>query len=222
MIKQGTFKFDERNKANTYKFIASMIPIDGNEIEENNQLLEQNGIILSRPSQMKICAVEKDELVKRINSAKEMGILDKVQKSPLSLLDGRIFTLKKESNNQITDVKEDSAVIEEKKENTLDSILNTEPTKGFDENTFSRYTLLSDMATHVIETVNTKSLTKDGVFNYLERMIIAGVNDDEKVLMIALTYGKNYPDEIINKINLAIQDEFAILNEVNDEKRLAA
>lgn len=260
---------DEKSKAQLYKVFPTLSVISYEDLKQNISMLSENGIVIKKSSQVKICAQKPSDLKERIELIKSNGEFEKIIKDPLLILDSSLI---KKSELKEIEIPKD----EEKIPDITSSIVDTVPTSDLNEllkgnleieepiieqtteiapidlnkliddskmieqpkehdsvqekpdyedllndtsislnaDNFDRYQSLSDSANHVIEAINTKSLSKSNtVYELLSKLVALGELSDKEVLYNSLTYKKDFNEELLNRINATIDEELSIKEE---------
>lgn len=262
-------EIDEKSKAQLYKVFPTLCVISYEDLKQNISMLSENGIVIKKASQVKICAQKPNDLKEKIELIKSNGEFEKIIKDPLLILDSRLIKktelkeieLPKEEE-QIPDITssivdtvptsdlnellkenleieepiieqtteiasidlnkliDDSKIIEQpkaqdsvQKKPNYDDLLN-DTSISLNADNFDRYQSLSDSANHVIEAINTKSLSKSNtVYELLAKLVALGKLSDKEVLYNSLTYKKDFNEGLLNRINATIDEELSIKEE---------
>ena len=190
-------KFGKKERENTYKFTPTLQAISYNELTGVQNIMKEYGIAMERPSHIKIAALGSKVVAERLAYAKESELMDKITRNPLYLLNASVFAAKRES-----------APAEEKKVevDSAKAILTVDDGQMMDMAHFDRYQKLSDCANEVFALLATKNLSKEGVFANLEKLVTKDYPNDEEVLLNALSFDKNYSEDVLGEMKEAIQE----------------
>ena len=74
-----------------YKIIPILTVVSFEELDENIKMLNEVGITISHIYEVKICALNSEELHRRLDYIRKNSLFDKYIKNPLKLLDSRDF-----------------------------------------------------------------------------------------------------------------------------------
>ena len=199
----------------SYKFIPTLTLVSVTDILNIQNLLLKSGIEIHRCSQFRLCTIPLEELNRRLLYAKEHNLMERIVKDPNLLTNKGIFNERKSSQSEAN---------KEEPQNDIEQILMNEQTIDLNDETFQRYQILSDCVNHIIESIDTKSLTKDSsIYDNLVKLITNNIESDREVLYNALTFNKNYPAGILTKILNAVDEVLSFINKMDEnETRLAA
>lgn len=150
-----------------------------------------------------------------LNSLLQMDLNEPVSKDPIIEQTTEItpIDLDKLIDDSTPNQDTNKNVEDTPKEINYDDLLN-DTTLSLNENNFMRYQELSDSANHIIEAINTKSLAKSNViYELLSKLVALGILSDKQILFTALTYKKNFNDELLNRIRIMIDEELSLKQE---------
>lgn len=115
---------------------------------------------------------------------------------------------KEEARPFVKEDKSDEAIDLVKELDPIEEILN-KATGNFDDKSFDRYVKLCENIREVTMQVSNSSEVAEEVFENVQKLVTAGVEDDKKVIYLSLTYKRNLSPALLQGIETAI-DEIVI------------
>lgn len=191
--------FTAKNSKALQKFYTTMFLVKEEKLLINIDALAEFDISLTKPSQIKILLLETDDIIKRLNYAKEEGFLDKIVEKPIYILDSTIF-----NKALVANARDNAQIIR------IEEILSKPLTSLLDVSDYPRYDDLINMVLPISEQMPCDIFeNRTDIGGNIMKLIVSGIKDDFFVLRTAISFNNNLSAEEMNELNLSIKNCFA-------------
>lgn len=185
-------------EADLSKVMPIIMAMNHEDLKDSVDVIDSSEVKLKSYLHVKILALDSEELKRRIDFAIEHGIIDKVKKYPLYILNKSVFAVKRT----------ESSADEKKVEfSPMDPSLSANGGRTIDTARFDKLQTMTTCVNGVFEMLADENISKENVFPNLERNILSGeyLNDGD-LLFHTITDGKGYSEDKLGKVKEAVQE----------------
>ena len=225
---------DLKDKSQIYKVLPTIINTPYDILKQNIGSLSMIGITINHIFQIKICAIDPEQLKNNILYIKNNDLAEKYVKDPLLLLDFEEDKSIGNSDNEETEYLYDIDIFAkpnkvndniEKKVNTfehkelsIDDIVNDQFI-SLNSHNFDRYQILSEVLNRVIEHVGSENVKKNSeIYDLLSKLVASDKYSDFDCLYLSITTNNNYDYLLEEEIKSCINNELSLLTKLDNNE----